>query len=136
MKEKIYKYAVISFVIINFITLYLFYDYLTEKPTMFQGFGILINFFRLIIFSVALGVILLLIRLFLHIKKSKKQLKTNFFYVFSAIFGMNLFINWLICICMELIKFDFALNLIILALFLISIVISIDIFKSNFKSLE
>lgn len=136
MKTKIYKYSVISFVIINFITLYLFYDYFTEKPAMFHGFGILMNFFGLIMFSVGLGAILLLIRLFFYIKKRKNHLKTNFLYVFSAIFGINLFINWLICICMELIEFDAVLNLIILALFIISSVISIDIFRLNFAKIK
>ncbi|MBE9577571.1 hypothetical protein IM755_12710 [Flavobacterium aquaticum] len=136
MKEKIYKYSAFSFVIINFITLYLFYDYFTEKPLMFHGLGIIINFFRLIVFSVGLGLILLLARIFFHLKKRKNYLQTNFLYVFSAIFGINLLINWVICIFMELIRFDFMLNLIILALFLISVIISIDIFKSNFKSLK
>jgi hypothetical protein len=136
MKEKIYKYSTITFVIINFITLYLFYDYFTEKPAMFRGLGILFNFFRLIIFSVGLSAILLLIRLFFHFKKKKNYLKTNFFYIFSAIFGINILFNWLICIYMELIRFDSLLNLIILVLFLISIVMLIDIYKSNFKTQE
>lgn len=136
MKEKIYKNSAISFVIINFITLYLFYDYFTENSLMFHGLGIIINFFRLIIFSVGLGVLLLLISLFFHVKKRKNLLKTNFLYVFTAILGINLLINWLICIIIKLIDLDFQLNLIILALFVVLSSILIDIFKSNFKSLE
>lgn len=87
MKEKIYKYSVITFLIINLITLYLFYDYLIEKPTMFYGIWLLINFLHLIVLSLGLGIILLLLRLFFHLSKKKNYLKTNFFYVFSGIFS-------------------------------------------------
>ena len=103
MKEKIYNYSVITFVIINFITLYLFYDYFTEKPMMFHGLGLFFNFIRLIILSLGLGIVLLLLRFYFHIRKKKNYLKSNFFYVFSAIFSFNLFINWVICVSMDLI---------------------------------
>ena len=59
MKEKIYKYSFITFVIINLITLYLFYDYFTEKPMLFSGLGIIINFCRLLAFGTGLGFILI-----------------------------------------------------------------------------
>ena len=132
MKEKVYKYSAISLIVINFITLYLFYDYFTENPAMFRGLGILMNFFRLIIFSVGLGIILLGIRLFFHLRKKTNPIKTHFLYIFSAILGANLFINWLICIFMELIKLDSMLNFAIFTLLAISIFSIIDIYKLNF----
>lgn len=134
MKEKIYKYSLITFVIINFITLYLFYDYFTEKSMMFHGLGLLFNFIRLIIFSLGFSIILLFIRLILHIKKKKNYLKTNFFYVFSAIFSFNIFINWLISIFLELIPLKTELALIVLGLFSTSVFMLFDIYKNNFKT--
>ena len=71
-KEKIYKYSMITFVIINFVTLYFLYDYLTEKTGMFQGLGLFFDFVRLIIFSVGLGIFLLICRFYFYIRK-----KTN-----------------------------------------------------------
>ena len=132
MKEKIYKYSAISLLLVNFITLYLFYDYFTEKPAMFYGLGILMNFFSLIIIAVGLGITLLMLRLFYKIKRNKNILKCNFVYIFSAIFGLNLFINWVICLFLKLIKLDLTLNLTIFALLIISSIIIIDIYKSNF----
>ena len=132
MKEKIYKYSAISLLLVNFITLYLFYDYFTEKPAMFHGLGILMNFFSLIIIAVGLGITLLMLRLFYKLKRNKNILNCNFVYIFSAIFGLNLFINWVICLFLKLIKLDLTLNLTIFALLIISSIIIIDIYKSNF----
>jgi hypothetical protein len=133
MKEKIYKYSVISFVISNLITLYLFYDYFAEKPMMFHGLGLLLNFIRLIIFSFGFGVILLSFRLFSHIKKKKNYFKTNFFYVFSAIFSFNIFVNYLICIFLELFVLKTELIFIVFGLFVTSIFMIFDICRNNFK---
>jgi hypothetical protein len=133
MKEKIYKYSVITFVIINFITLYLFYDYFTEKPMMFHGLGLFFNFIRLIILSLGFGIVLLLLRFYFHIRKKKNYLKSNFFYVFSSIFSFNLFINWVICVSMDLIPLKTELALIVLGLITVSIFMLYDIYRNNFQ---
>ena len=133
MKEKIYKYSLITFVIINIITLYLFYDYFTEKQSIFHGIGIFFNFIRLIIFSLGLSLILLLVRFYFFIKEKKNYLKTNFFYVFSAIFSFNVFLNWVICICLDLFPLKTELTLIVLGLFSVSIFMLYDIYKYNFS---
>lgn len=135
MKEKIYKYSVITFIVINFITLYLFYDYFMEKPSMFQGIGIFFNFLRLILLSFGMGIILLLLRLYFYLKKKNKKnyLKTNFFYVFTAIFSFNLFINWVVCVSLQLIQFDTELALIVLGLLMVSIFMLYDIYRNNFQ---
>ena len=134
MKEKVYKYAFITFVIINLITLYLFYDYFTEKPMLFSGLGIIINFCRLLGFGTGLGFILIVLRIIYHKRKNKNPFKTNFLYIFSGLFGMNLILNWVVSVCMGLIRLDSVLNLIVVALFIISNFIIIDIYKSNFKN--
>ena len=133
MKEKIYKYSVITFIVINFITLYLFYDYFTEKPFIFQGLGIFFNFLRLILLSFGMAIFLLSLRLYFYLKEKKNYLKTNFFYVFSAIFGFNLFLNWVICVSLQLIQFDTELALIVLGLLIFSIFMLYDIFRNNFQ---
>lgn len=134
MKEKIYKYSVITFVIINFITLYLFYDYFTEKSMMFHGLGLFFNYIRLIMLSLGFGIVLLFLRFYFHIRKKKNYLKSNFFYVFSAIFSFNLFINWVICVSMDLIPFKIEFSLIVLGLIMASIFMLYDIFKNNFQN--
>ena len=134
MKEKVYKYSFIALVIINLITLYLFYDYFTEKPMLFSGLGIIINFSRLLSFGTGIGFILIVLRIFYHKRKNKNPFKTNFLYIFSGLFGMNLILNWVVSICMGLIRLDSVLNLIVVALFIISNFIIIDIYKSNFKN--
>ena len=134
MKEKIYKFAFITFVLINLITLYLFYDYFTEKPMLFRGLGIIINFCRLLAFGTGLGFILIVLRIFYQKQKNRNPFKTNFIYIFSGLFGINLILNWVISICMGLIRFDSVLNQIVVALFIISNFILIDIYKSNFKN--
>lgn len=132
MKEKIYKYSVITFLMINLIILYLFYDYLIEKPMILYGIGLLVNFLRLMFLSLGLGIILLLLRLFFHLSKNKNYLKTNFFYVFSGIFSFYILINLLICIYMELLPFNTENVLIALVLMIISVFMLYDIYKNNF----
>ena len=121
MKEKIYKYSVITFVIINFITLYFFYDYLTEKTGMFQGLGLFFDFARLIVFSVGLGIFLLMCRFYFYIRKKTNYLKTNFIYVFTAFFCLNTLINLIVCFFLGLLAFRIEGLLIAITLLIISI---------------
>lgn len=134
MKEKIYKYSVIALVIINFITLYLFYDYLTEEPSMFQGLGLYINFIRIIFTSIGLGIFLLIIRFYLYLTKKKNYLKTNFFYVFTAIFNAYTLLNSLLCVFLDLLHFQIEFILFTIGLFLISVFMIFDIYKNNFRN--
>ncbi|PZX91837.1 hypothetical protein DOS84_18780 [Flavobacterium aquariorum] len=133
MREKIYKYSVISFVIINFITLYLFYDFLTEKPAMLHGIGLFFDFGGLIFISLGLGIFMLLIRFYLYYRKKKNHLKTNFLYVFSLIFSLNILINCTICVYLGLLPLKMELAIIIAVISTISIFMLTDIYKNNFK---
>jgi hypothetical protein len=132
MKEKIYKYTAITFVIINIITLYFLYDFLTAERGMFQGLGLFFDFARLIFFSVGLGIIILICRLYFYIKKKKNYLKTNFIYVFTAFFCLNTLINLLICFSLGLLAFKIEGLLTALILLIISIFMLFDIYRNNF----
>lgn len=133
MKSKIYKFSAITFIIINFINLYFFYDYFTEKPVFLHGFNLLINFFELTLISLGVSIIILLIRLFCYIKKKDNYFKTNFLYVFLALFSFNILLNWLICFSLKIIDFKSELTFVFLGLFFISTFMLIDIYRNNFK---
>lgn len=133
MKEKIYKYSLVTFVIINFITLYFLYDYLTENTGMFQGLGLFFDFVRLIGFSVGLGIFLLIFRFYFYIRKKTNYLKTNFIYVFTAFFCLNTFINLIICFSLGLLAFKIEGLLTAIILLIISIFMIFDIYKNNFS---
>ena len=133
MKEKIYKYSFISFVIINLITMYFFYDYLTGKDGMFRGLGLFFDFARLVFFSVAVGILNLIFRLYYFVRKKPNRLKTNFIYVFTALFCLNTLVNISICFQLSLLAFSIEGLSIAIMLLIISIFMLFDIYKNNFK---
>ncbi|WP_396149817.1 hypothetical protein [Flavobacterium sp.] len=106
MKEKVYKYSSLSFILINFWTLYLFFDYFLDRGGLFDGFVLLIHFFYSLLFSISISLLLLLFRLFFHIKKRKNPLRVNFLYILFGIFNLNLFLIWLVCISLKLVELD------------------------------
>jgi hypothetical protein len=136
MREKIYKYSTLSLILINFWTLYLFFDYFTER----NGWGelvLLAEFVYSAIFAIGFGCFLLIIRLFFHLKNKTNPLKTNFFYILCGIFNLNIFIIWSICIALKILEFykaDIAIYLI--SPLLISCFIIIDVYKSNFRNIR
>jgi hypothetical protein len=135
MAEKIFKYSTLSFILIIFWTLYLFFDYFTEKQGMFDSWGLLFNFFNSLLFAFGLACILLIIRLIFYIKKKQNVLKSNFLYILSGIFNLNLSIIWLICIILKVIDIGNAfLATFSISLFLIACFIITDIYKSNFSN--
>jgi hypothetical protein len=133
MKEQIYKYSLITFVIINSITLYFFYDYLTEKTGMFQGLGLFFDFVSLIEIAFVFGIFLLICRFYFYIRKKPNYLKTNFIYVFTAFFCLNTFINLVICFYLGLLAFKIEGFLTSIILLIISIFMIFDIYKNNFS---
>ena len=133
MKEKVFKYSALALVLINFWTLYLFFDYFMERGDMFSGFGLLFNYFYSGLFGMGFGCLLLIFRLFLYLKKKANLLKTNFFYIFCGIFNLNVFIIWLICLALGLLNCDeWIFMIIMMCSFLISCGIAVDIYKSVF----
>lgn len=71
MKEKILIYTVISFVLLNVWTLYLFFDYYTEKDQIMHSLGLFLNFVYTALAAVILGGFLFGIRLIFTLEKKK-----------------------------------------------------------------
>lgn len=134
MKVKVLSYSIISLVLLNIWTLYLFFDYFTEKEQMFHGLGLLFNFLNSMIFAIGLGCFLLIIRLVLFLKNKSNPLKSNFIYILCGIFNLNIFIIWLICITLKILEISngmlacFAIGSFLISSFIIS-----DLYKSCFK---
>jgi hypothetical protein len=134
MKIKVLSYSVISFILINIWTLYLFFDYFTEKEQMFHGLCLFFNFVYSIVFAVGLGCVLLILRLIMFLKNKSNPLKSNFIYILCGIFNLNIFIIWLICLVLKILEISngmlesYAIGSLLISSFIIS-----DIYKSCFK---
>jgi len=133
MKERIYKYLLFSLCLINFWTLYGFFDFYLEPSGIFHGFGLMIFYFNSLLTSVGVGIVLLILRLALHLLKKKNFLKANFLYILTGIFNVNLCLISLISICLEVLRLDIDFIPYLIALILIAIIFVIDIYESNFK---
>ncbi|WP_297869541.1 hypothetical protein [uncultured Flavobacterium sp.] len=134
MKVKVLTYSIISFVLLNIWTLYLFFDYFTEKEQMFHGLGLFFNFVNSMMYAVGLGCFLLVLRLVMFLKNKSNPLKSNFIYILCGIFNLNIFFVWLICIILKILEIgngmlaSFAFGSLLISGFIIS-----DTYKSCFK---
>ena len=134
MKEKILIYTVISFVLLNVWTLYLFFDYYTEKDGIIKGLGLFLNFVYTAVAAVILGGLLLAIRLIFHYMKKANPLRTNFFYILCALFNLNIFIIWAVSLSLNILELGSGrLQICAIASLLLSIVILLDIYKSGYS---
>lgn len=133
MKEKIYKHLLLSLLLINFWTLYGFFDFYLEPSGIFHGFGLMIFYFNSLLTSVGVGIVLLILRLAIHLLKKNFFLKTNFFYILTGTFNINLCLITFISICLEMLRLDIDFIPYLIALILTSTIFVIDIYKSNFK---
>lgn len=134
MKEKILTYTVISFVLLNLWTLYLFFDYYTEKDGIMNGLGLFLNFVYTVMAAVGIGGILLLIRVVFHFQKKPNPLRTNFLYILCGMFNFNIFVIWLTSMYLNILETGSGrLEVFACAAFLISIIIFADIYKSLHK---
>lgn len=137
MREKIFKYSTLSFILINFWTLYLFFDYFTEKRGMFEALDLFFQFTGSVIYAVGFSCVLLIIRLFFYLRNKTNPLKTNFFYILCGIFNLNNFIIWSICITLKILEIgNEILAVFMISSLLISCFIIIDIYKSSFRNTE
>lgn len=134
MKEKILTYAILSFVLLNIWSLYLFFDYFTEKDQILHGLGLFLNFVYTAVAAVVLGGLLLLIRLVFHFRKKENPLQSNFFYILCGIFNLNIFIIWLISLSLHILEIGSG-RLEVCAFFslLLSVIILSDLYKSYIK---
>ena len=128
MTKNDFKYAAISLLFINIWTSYVFFGYYTDAE-MLRGFGLLGFFIFSVYFAIGMGIILLISR-FLYFKKDKKnKLINNFFYVFTVIFNINLFIIWIITSILHMLYLDYETIFLPILNLLISIVIFMDIYR-------
>lgn len=135
MKEKILTNAVISFILLNVWMLYLFFDYFTEKDQIMHSLGLFLNFVYTAVATVVLAGVLLLIRLVYHFRKKENPLKAHFLYILCPVFGLNIFIIWLICMSLNILeKGSGRLEICAITSLLLSLIILTDIYKSGFKS--
>ena len=134
MKEKILINAIISFVVLNIWTLYLFFDYFMEKDQIMHSLGLFLNFVYTVMAAVAIGGILLLIRLVSHFQKKSNPLKSNFLYILCGMFNFNIFIIWLTSMVLKILEVGSGrLEVFAFGSLLISVLILGDIYKSGFR---
>ncbi len=135
MKEKILIYALISFVVLNCWTLYLFFDYFTEKDQIMHSLGLFLNFVYTAVAAVVFGCLLLGIRLIFHAQNKANPLQVNFFYILCGIFNLNVFVIWLISLSLNILKIGSGrLEVCAFCSLLIAVLILSDIYKSGFSA--
>lgn len=134
MREKILTHVVISFVLLNIWTLYLFFDYYMEKDGILHSLGLFLNFIYTVMATVAIGGLLLLIRLVFHFRKKPNPLRGSFWYILCGMFSFNIFIIWSASMLLEILEVGSGrLEVFAFASLLISVLIFIDVYRSGFR---
>ncbi|MBD3584113.1 hypothetical protein [Flavobacterium selenitireducens] len=134
MKKQHFIYTTISFILINIWTLYSFFDYYESATKYSTGsITLLFNFLDAVMYSIGIGILLILMRLFYFRKNKKSKLKNNFFYVFAGLFNLNISAIWVISICQSLIKIENESLYFVLGNFTIAIFILFDLYIFNQK---
>jgi len=134
-KELIYRNATISFIVINFWSLYCFFEFFTEQGTLFSGLGVFNTYIMSTLFSLAIGIIVIALRLFIFKKEKKNKLRNNLLYMFSGIFNLNILIIYSITIILDIFRItEGYLVYFAMGNFLISGIIIGDIFELGTKT--
>lgn len=135
-KELTYRNATLSFIVINFWSLYCFFDYFTEEASFLRSLGVYFDFYITTLFCITIGVVLLLLRLLVFKKNNDYKLKNNIIYLFVGIFNTNILVIWLVIYALQLIplKTDLIYYPIVNS-FLAGIILS-DIFELKTKIKE
>jgi hypothetical protein len=132
-KELIYRNATLSFIVINFWSLYCFFDYFTDKAAVFRGLGVFFDFYFTTLFCITTGVVLLLLRLLVFKKGKGYKLKNNIIYLFIGIFNLNIFAIWIIIFTLQLIQLKIDLIYFPIGNCVLTGIILSDIFELNTK---
>jgi len=122
------KFAAISLLLINIWTLYGFFDYYTDTG-MLSGLGLLIFFGYSLFIACGVGFILLLSRIFFFKKDKKNLMINNFFYLFSGIFNLAIFLIWSTAIILKVLSVDDGTIFYAILNLIISTVTFIDIYR-------
>ena len=139
MNQKLYKYCLLSFILINFWTLYGFFDYyieMQEPASWFRGLGLGVFYLFSLFAALGFGAILLLVRLTFYFIARKNILKSNFLYILSALFNLNLILISIISISLEILRLDIDFISYLLGLLVSTTIIIFDVYSSNFKIKE
>ena len=135
-KELIYRNATLSFIIINFWSLYCFFEYFTDEAVYLRGLGVYFVLFYTTLFCVTAGVVLLLLRSLVFKKSKGYKLKNNIVYLFIGIFNLNISVIWIIIFTLQLIQFKIDVLYFPLGNCIISGIIISDIFELKTKIKE
>lgn len=136
MKEKFYKYCLISVVLINIWILVGLFWFYQEEPGEFHGLGLGIYYFYSLFYSLFGGVILLFLRIISLFLKKKRIIETNFLYFFAGIFNFNLFILCIAAILLKMLPIDPAFIPFEVMSLVISVIIFADYYNSNLRIKE
>ena len=128
MTKNDFKYTAISLLLINIWTSYVFFGYYTNAE-MLRGFGLLSFFIFSVYIAIGMAIILFISRFLFFKKDRKNKLINNFFYVFTGIFNINLFIIWIITSFLQMLSLDYETIFFPISNLFISTLIFIDIYK-------
>jgi len=135
MREKILTNVVVSFIMLNIWTLYLFFDFFMEKDGIMHSLGLFLNFIYTVIGAVTIGGILLLTRLVFHFQKKPNPLRGSFWYILCGMFNFNIFIIWSASMVLKILEVGSGrLEVFAVVSLLISILIFGDVYKSGFRA--
>ena len=126
--QEIQKNIIFSLLLIYVWALYNFFDYNESLQYSFSKLTLYFNFLYGIIFSIGLGIILVLLRFTFFRNKKIKKLKNNFLYIFSALFNFNFVVIWVISVVMKIIDLDLGIIYLIFVSLMLSIFIFLDIY--------
>jgi hypothetical protein len=107
MKERLYRNAILSLVLINLWTLYSFFNFLKGQDGLFGREWDLFTYFGAsLLAGCGIGAILIVLRSFVFKNSKKTKIQYNIIYIFTAIFNLNLFTIWLVTIILKLLSVD------------------------------
>lgn len=130
MKKHLFKNATITFIVINIWTSFLFFNYLLEEPGLFRGFRTLAFYLYSMFFGILIGIVVLILRVLIFRKVKSEKLKSNFFYLFSGVFNLNLFITWVIAVLLRIIEVNQGeIFEVVICNCILSLLILTDLFK-------
>jgi len=113
--------------------LYVFFDFYDALQYSLAKLTLYFNFINGMFISIGVGLFLLILRITVFRMKNTEKLKRSFFYIFSALFNLNIGILLLVSLFMKIIDVNSKIFVFLFISFLISTLIFFDLFSSNPK---
>ena len=118
MSQNFYKQVAISQPIVSGWILYTFFDYLTDKDTMFKGLGLYIFFLGSCMWISGISILVMILRFTWFRKSYKEVLCPNFIYVLAGVFNSYLTVIWIVILVLGLIDlYFFSIGSLLVSLF-------------------